>query len=577
MRSEDEMKKSLFLLLAALTVFTGCGKGGSEAGKPQGQSQATVTQNGRMFLKGFETKAPEDGGIFRRSLPSEPVTLNPVIAADMTSYLAYKWMFDPLLDMDKDMKLTGVLAESWEMSPDGLTLKLNLRKGVKWHDGKPFTADDVIFTFDAIRDPSVEAINKRAALDRVASYKKLDDSTVEIKFREKYAPSIYDFVMYIIPKHVYGYPKGDGRKLNSHEKNTAPVGSGPFRFVSWKRGESIEMEANLDYFRGRPHVDKFVLRIMPSLETEYSAFLTDSLDLTRLSPDLWEKAAADPSLKQKAYLLEYPSRQYFYMAWNEDGSNPFFADRNVRKAMTLAINRDAFINKILKGHGLPCTGPFFPGGGDSSPNVTPLPCDPAAASKLLDDAGWKDSNGNGIRDRGGVEFEFECIYAQEARDYQRFLEFFQQDLKKVGVSMKLRPVEWSVFLKRTHTHKFDAFLSGYSFGDDPNPYSMYHSSMADLLPSGEGKGENDVSYRNPELDKLLEQQLVTTDREERKKILWKIHETIYEDQPYTYLVVNKSLAALNTRFQNVDLSPTGYGLFTFYPALLDWWVPKEKR
>ncbi|HNQ77080.1 MAG TPA: peptide-binding protein [Acidobacteriota bacterium] len=565
--------------LSLITIFIlllACGRGGEDKKAPP-PAESTVIKDGRLYTRGFEEREPENGGVFRRSLPSEPVTLNPVVAADMTSYLAYKWIFDPLLDMDKDMKLTGVLAESWEMSPDGLTLTFNLRKNAKWHDGRPFTSDDVIFTLDAIRDRSVEAINKRASLERVASYSKLDDFTVEIKFREKYAPSIFDFVLYIVPKHVYGYPKGEGKKFNSHERNASPVGSGPFRFVSWKRGESIELSANPDYFRGRPRVDSLVLRIMPLLETEHSAFLTDTLDLTRLSPEMWEKTSADPAFKQKAHLLEYPSRNYFYIGWNQDGSNPFFADRIVRKAMTLAINREAFISKILKGHALPCTGPFFPGSGDSDPSVSPLPCDPAEASRLLDEAGWKDTNGNGIRDKAGVEFEFECIYAQEARDYQRFLEFFQQDLKKAGVSMKLRPVEWSVFLKRTHTHKFDAFLSGYSFGDDPNPYSMYHSSMAELLPSGEGKGENDVSYVNPDLDRLLDEQLLETDPGKRQKILWKIHGIIHEDQPYTFLVVPKSLAAVNNRFQGVDLSEKGYGLFTFYPALLDWWVPKEKR
>lgn len=563
-------------MIAALILLMACGKGGEEKKAPAG-GDTTLMKDGRLFMKGFENREPETGGTFRRSLPAEPVTLNPVVASDTTSYLAYKWIFDPLLDMDRDKKLTGVLAESWETSPDGLTLKFNLRKNVKWHDGKPFTADDVIFTLDAIMDKSVEAGAKKTALDQVVSYRKIDDFTVEVKFRDKYAPALIDYELYIVPKHIYDYPKGDGKKFNSHEKNNAPIGTGPFKFVSWKRGESIELSANPDYFRGRPRIDSMVMRIMPMLETEYSAFLTDSLDMTRLSPELWEKAEADPSFKSKAYLLEFPGRFYFYIGWNEDDSNPFFADRNVRKAMTLAINREAFINKILKGHALPCTGPFFPGGGDSSPNVTPLPYDPKTASRLLDEAGWKDTNGNGIRDKAGVEFEFECIYAQEARDYQRFLEFFQQDLKKVGVSMNLRPVEWSVFLKRTDTHKFDAFLSGYAFGDDPNPYPMYHSSMSELLPSGYGKGENDVSYRNPDLDKLLEQQLLATDPAERQKVLWKIHEIINEDQPYTFLVVQKNMAALNCRFQNVDMSTKGYGLFSFYPAVLDWWVPKEKR
>ncbi|NMC00377.1 MAG: hypothetical protein GYA35_08880 [Thermoanaerobaculaceae bacterium] len=571
------MKKLLTTAFAIFVLMISCSK---EPSKPKEEKEPVKSQTSTgspLTLKEYEGKTPEFGGSFRRTLPSEPVTLNPVVAADMTSYLVYKWIFDPLFDMDKDMHLIPVLVESYKFSEDGLSLTLNLRKDVKWHDGKPFTADDVIFTFDAINDKSVEAINKRAAFEKVSEYKKVDNYTVLVKFKEQYAPVLYDFVMYIVPKHIYEYPKGKGEKFNSHPNNEQPIGSGPYKFVSWKRGESVTLKANLDYFNGSPFIEDIIFRIMPSLETEYSSFLTDSVDLTRLSPELWENVQNDTSIKSKANLLEYPSRQYFYIGWNEDGSNPFFNNKNVRTAMTYAINVDAFINKILKGHALPCTGPFYPGSDFCDPEVVPLKYSPEKAIALLEQEGYKDTNGNGIRDKNGIELEFECIYAQEARDYQRFLEFFQNDLKRVGVSMKLRPVEWSVFLKRTHTHKFESFLSGYSYGDDPNPFMMYHSSMAKLLPSGEGAGENDVSYSNPEVDKLLEEQLRETNPEKRAQILRKIHKIVYEDQPYTYLVVPKNLVAINKRFQNVEYSQKGYGLFTFYPALLKWWCPKELR
>jgi len=573
------MRKILILVAVVLIFQFSCSKETSKKTEtPKTASEKSIVLSGKpISLPEYEGKTPEFGGAFRRTLPSEPVTLNPVVAADMTSYLVYKWIFDPLFDMDKDMHIIPVLVESYNFSDNGLTLTLNLRKDVKWHDGKPFTADDVIFTFDAINDKTVEAINKRAAFEKVSEYKKIDDYKVVIKFKEAYAPAIYDFVMYIVPKHIYDYPKGKGEKFNSHPNNSNPIGNGPYKFVSWKRGESIVLTANKDYYNHSPYIEDIVLRIMPSLETEYSAFLTDSIDLTRLSPELWEKAQTDSTISSKAYLLEYPSRQYFYIGWNGDGSNPFFKSKKIRTAMTYAINIDAFINKILKGHAILCTGPFYPGSDYCNPEVKPLPYDPQKAIALLEEEGYKDTNGNGIRDKDGKEFEFECIYAQEARDYQRFLEFFQNDLKRVGVSMKLRPVEWSVFLKRTHTHKFEAFLSGYSYGDDPNPFMMYHSSMAQILPSGEGAGENDVSYSNPEVDKLLEEQLRETNPEKRTEILRKIHKIVYEDQPYTYLVVPKNLAALNKRFQNVEYSQKGYGLFTFYPALLKWWCPKELR
>lgn len=573
------MKKFLLLVFLVFIFQLSCSKETTTVNETiqKPLSNDFILGNKPISRPEYEGKAPEFGGTFRRSLPSEPVTLNPIVAADMTSYLVYKWIFDPLFDMDKDMNLIPVLVENYNFSQDGLTLILDLRKNVKWHDGKPFTADDVIFTFDTINDYLVEAINKRASFEKVSFYKKIDDFSVLIKFKEAYAPALYDFVMYIIPKHIYSYQKGQGAKFNNHPNNSNPIGSGPFKFVSWKRGESITLIANKDYFNGSPFIENLIFRIMPSLETEYSAFLTDSIDLTRLSPELWDKAQKDDSIKSKAYLLEYPSRQYFYIGWNADGSNPFFNNKNVRTALTYAINVDAFINKILKGHALPCTGPFYPGSDFCNPDIKPIPYDPEKAKTILEAEGYRDTNGNGILDKDGKEFEFECIYAQEARDYQRFLEFFQNDLKRVGISMKLRAVEWSVFLKMTHTHKFEAFLSGYSYGDDPNPFMMYHSSMAKLLSSGESFGENDVSYSNPEVDRLIEEQLKETNLEKRKLILRQIHKLIYEDQPYTYLVVPKNLVALNNKFQNVECSQKGYGLFTFYPALLKLWCPKELR
>jgi peptide/nickel transport system substrate-binding protein len=570
------MRKTFISLILIGLLFVSCSKGKKEESKSVGEKKNYSAMT-TISLPEYQGKTPEIGGTFRRSIPSDPVTLNPVVASDMTSYLVYKWIFDPLFDMDKEMNIIPVLVDSYKFSNDSLTLTLYLKKNVKWNDEKPFTADDVLFTFDTINDNSVEAINKRFAFEKVKNYKKIDDYTIEINYKEPYASAIFDLVLYVVPKHIYNYPQGKGEMFNSHPQNNTPIGNGPFKFVKWQRGESVTLKANEEYYNGRPKIDDLVLKVMPLAETEYSAFVTNSLDLTRLTPEMWDEAISNSTFKDSAYLLEFPSRQYFYIGWNGDGSNPFFSDKNIRKAMTYAINREAFINVILKKHALPCTGPFYPGSDDCDPEVKPLPYDPEMASKLLDEAGFKDSNGNGIRDKNGVEFEFECIYPQVSRDYERFLEFFSADLKRVGIKMKLAPVEWAIFLKRTNSHKFESFLSGYSYGDDPNPFMMYHSSMAELLPSGEGKGANDVSYKNLEVDKLIEEQMKETDPQRRKVILRKIHKIIYDDQPYTYLVVPNNLAALKNKFQNVELSQKGYGLFTFYPALLNWWVPKELR
>jgi peptide/nickel transport system substrate-binding protein len=522
--------------------------------------------------------APVDGGVFRRALPAEPATLNPVIAADVPSYFVYKYIFDPLLDMDADKKLVGVLVQSWTVSKDSKTVTLNLRKNVLWHDGKPFTADDVIFTFQAIKDDAVESQGKRAMFDRIASFKKVDPYTIVITWKEAYAPGLSDLVLYIVPKHIYGYIAGKGDAFNRNPRNAEPVGTGPYRFVEWRRGQYLTLQANDRYFRGRPHLDKLVFKIIPQAETEFAAFQTGELDLTRLTPDRFDKTKGDQAFNKKARILEYPTRQYFYIAWNQDGSNPFFKDVNVRRALALAMNRQGIVEKALHGHALLSSGPFLPGSWEADPSVKPLPYDPRQAAKLLDEAGWKEANGDGLRKKDGVPLEFECLCPQESLEMQRFLEFFQQDLQKVGVSMKIRPLEWSVFMGRTRRHQYQAFLLGYSVPDDPSPYGQFHSSQAAILQSaGEAVGENDFSYKNPAVDALLEEQQRALDPKARQQLLWRIHQALASDQPACFLFVPTSLAAISSKYQGVKVSPAGYGLFSWYPAVLDWWIPKDQQ
>jgi peptide/nickel transport system substrate-binding protein len=560
-----------FSLVAAL-LFLAVGSLGAWAQAAPLPTDLTVG-----FLPGYEKKAPEDGGTFTRSLPADPVTLNPVVANDMVSFLVYKWIFDPLVDMDQDAKPVGVLAERWENSSDNKTTTFHLRKGVKWHDGKPFTADDVLFTYEACMDPAVDAINKRSGFEKVAKVEKLDDLTVKVSWKEPFSPGLLSFNIHIMPRHIYGYPKGKGGDFNKNPRNADPVGTGPFKFVEWKRGERVVLKANTDYFAGRPHLDQVILKTIPQGQTQLAAYQTGQLDMTGISAEQWKTLKNDQGFLKGAHVFEYYSRQMVYIGWNQDGSNPFFGDKRVRQAMTLAMNRQGVVDKILDGHGKTCSGFFYPGSWESNPDVKPMPYDPAKAAALLDAAGWKDTKGTGVREKDGKPFSFECLVPAEVEQFQRFIEVFQQDLKRVGVQMAIRKVEWSVFLDRTHRHQFQAYLSGWSLPDDPDPYGFLHSSQGKLLPSGMGEGQNDVSYGNPEVDKAIEAEQRTFNQAERQQNLRRIHQLVAEDQPHTYCFMGSQMVAVRNRFQNVRVSRAGYGLFTWYPSLTLWWVPKDMQ
>lgn len=564
--------RAAFLWLSLLLLACG---GSRETAPPPAAPEQIQPPGQAAFLPAYQGKPPVDGGTFTRPLPVEPVTLNPVVASDQVSFLVYKWIFDPLIDMNEKMEPTGVLARSWEVSPDGRTLTFHLREGVSWHDGKPFTADDVLFTYRACMDPTVDAVNKRPTFAEVQSVEAPDPLTVVVKWKVPYAPGLAAWVLYIMPRHLYDFPAGKGAAFNLHPLNARPVGTGPFRFVEWRRGEAVVLEANPSYFRGRPHLDRVVFRVLPQAETQLAAYRTGTLDMTGLGPEQWEAVKRDPGFWQRSSVFEYPARQFYYIGWNLDGSVPLLADRKVRKALALALNRKGVVDRILGGHGALLSGPFYPDGWESNPSVSPLPYDPAAAARLLDEAGWTDHDGDGLRDRGGKPCAFECLVPAEVEMFSRWLEVFQQDLRKVGVDMRVRQLEWGVFLDRTHRHRFEAYLSGWSLGDDPDPFQLLHSSQGKLLPSGVGVGQNDGSYANAEVDRLIEEQQRTFDRQARQRALWRIHKIVAEDQPHAYLFLGTQITAVGNRFQNVKASRAGYGLFTWYPSLLEWWVPKE--
>ncbi|MGA9750268.1 MAG: ABC transporter substrate-binding protein, partial [Acidobacteriota bacterium] len=221
------------------------------------------------------------------------------------------------------------------------------------------------------------------------------------------------------------------------------------------------------------------------------------------------------------------------------------------------------------------SGPFYPMSWSSDPQVKPYPYDPAKAAALLDEAGWKLPPGKTIREKDGKPFSFECLVPAEVDMFSRWLEVFQQDLKRVGVDMRIRKIEWSAFLDRTHRHQFQAYLSGWGLGDDPDPYPLLDSAQARLLPSGMAVGQNDCSYANPEVDRLIGEEERTFDLKARQTLFWQIQRLVAEDQPMTFLFWPTQMVAVKNRFQDVRVSRAGYGMFTWYPSLLDWWVPKE--
>ena len=493
--------------------------------------------------------------------------LNPVLAQDSASGDINSFIFNGLIKYDKDLKnFVGELADSWKVKggPEP-EITFFLRKGVLWHDGKEFTADDVKFTYDKIMDEKTNTV-RRSSYELVKKADVLNPYTFRVTYKQPFSPGLETWSIGIIPKHVL-----ENVDINTASFNRKPIGTGPFRFVEWVSDEKIVVEANPQYFQGKPNLNGIVYRIIPETALNEMETLTRGVDYAGLFPYEYRR------MKQVDFLRTYsqPSLGYTYIGYNL--KNPAFQDRRVRRALTYAINREEIVQYVLYGLGTVASGPFPNHLWYSNPNVKPLPYDPEKARQLLAEAGWKDKNRDGILIKDGKPFAFNLI-TNSGNDTRRDVGVLvQRQLRELGIDVKFELYEWSVFLKNfINVKHFDACILGWSLSVDPDAYEIWHSSQIE-------KGFNFVSYRNPELDRLWEEGRREYDIEKRKNIYWRIHELIAEDQPYTFLYVPLGISALQKKFVLMDKDREGKEVFQEIKMekagllydLIKWYVPRE--
>jgi len=484
--------------------------------------------------------------------------LIPMLATDTASSGITGWVFNGLTKYDKDIKITGDLAESWDVSPDGLVITFHLRKGVKWHDGAPFTSADVLFTYNTIRDPKVATPYSDAygPIDKVEAP---DDYTVKVTYKRPFAPALEAWGMNVIPKHLL-----EGKDINTDPFNRHPIGTGPYKFKEWITGQKIVLEAYDDYFEGRPKLDRFVARIIPDQATTFLELKAGGIDVQDLTPVQYSRQTSDKEFTDTFNKFKYPAFAYTYLGYNL--TDPKFKDKKVRQAISYAINTKSMIDGVLLGLGTTLTGPFPPESWAYNKEVKGYPYDPEKAKALLAEAGWKDTNGDGIVDKGGKPLSFTILLNQGNEQRMKAGEIIQQDLRKVGVDVKLKSLEWQALLHDfIDKRNFEAIILGWSLSRDPDPYDIWYSKKTK-------EGEfNFVGYNNPEVDRLMIEGRETFDMEKRKEIYHKIHAILSEDAPYTFLYVPAELPALHKRFKGVKVAPIG-----IWYNFKDWYVPKDK-
>ncbi|ORJ61537.1 peptide-binding protein [Geothermobacter hydrogeniphilus] len=502
---------------------------------------------------------PAYGDTFIEASIGEPSNLLPILATDSASSEINGLVYNGLVRYDKNLKLEGELAESWDISPDNLTITFHLRKGVKWHDGAPFTSADVMFTYRLYIDPDTPTAYAES-YKQVKHAEAPDDYTFRVTYDKPYAPALGSWAMRILPKHLL-----DGVPITKSPLSRHPIGTGPFVFTEWQPGEKVVVEANPDYFEGRPFLKRVVYRVIPDQTTQFLLLRNGDLDYMDLSPIQYQTQTDTLAFERRFNKYRYLAFSYTYLGYNLE--RPLFKDRRVRQALSYAINKQEIIEGVLLGLGQAATGPYKPDTWVYNPNVKRYPYDPDKARALLAEAGWHDSDGDGILDKDGQPLQFTIITNQGNDLRIKTGEIMQQRFREVGVSVKLRVIEWAAFLKDfIHAGNFDACILGWAGGPEPDQYNIWHSSKTG------GRELNFIHFRNAEVDRLLEEGRRTFDQEKRKKIYDRFQEILAEEQPYTFLYVAESLPVVARRLRGIEPAPAGI-TYNF----IRWYVPEEEQ
>lgn len=518
---------TLGLLLAA------CGGGSAPAGD-QGGGAPGASDPGEPASEG-----PRSGGTVVIPIVDDPI-FNPHHPNHFVeSVMVTRVLFNGLTKPGKDLQPSPDLAEDWTISDDGLVWTFHLRKDVKWHDGEPFTAEDVRFTFmDVVLNPDVAA-GSRSHFHNVAEVVVVDDHTVEFHLSEPMAslPAYLAYNAGILPSHVL---KGTDVMNNAGFNKGKPVGTGPFKLADYVSGQHVVLERFDDYFAGKPLLDQIQYRVLPDANTQLSQLLTGELSIV-----IVENASNVERLENEAGIRidATPQLNYVWLAANT--SREPFGDARVRQALSYALDRPAMIQNILRGYGREATGPISPALEHYyNPDVTRYPYDPDRARALLAEAGWEDTDGDGYVERNGQTLEV-ALTVPKANIMEPLATLVQQYFEAVGVKTVMDPVEFNVFVAdRLVPRAFDVMVGWWVTPPDPDILGYYHSNAA-------MGGNNVPMYADPELDELLEQGQAVGDPDRRKEIYDRVQEILADQVPYIYIWYPDEIVARRAGLEGV--------------------------
>lgn len=582
------LHRSLCMSLSVLCVFviSSCGGGGGD------------TSQGAAGAAGDPVK----GEMIIVWELSDPEGLNPIVTNDASANAIFNRVYEKLLDLDfKTTEMIPQLAESRPtISADHLTYTFKLFPNAKFSDGKPLTSSDVVFSFKVVKNPLIiDAAALRNYYLDIKDVKALDARTIEVTMTQPYFLAEFQLgSLWILPKHIFD-PNGLTDKYTFAQTNDVAaaqaskpmaefakwyntsevkkdvklnVGSGPYVFDEWRTNESVTLKRSTSWWNeGKdPWNPGYAKRIMYKVINDRSAAVialkNSEIDFMESLPQI--KFEEEIDTVRTPYLVKapYEGQIYTYIGWNTQ--RPALSDKRVRQALSHLVDRDQLMKQIIRGLAKPINSPLYPQSKEYDPSIKGIAFSPTEAKRILDEAGWIDTDNDGYRDKvldgkkTTLGFKFLLNAGNEAREQIALI--VVDECRKVGIQADVKKLEWSVFLENLRTRNFDAYIG--SWVNDPipsDPYQIWHSSQA------ENKGSNYVSFRNKRADELLELNRIEFDFEKRKQYMYEFQHIVVDEQPYTFLWSPLFPAVYNKRLQNVTFSLVRPG---YYPS--QWWVPK---
>jgi len=483
-----------------------------------------------LLLFAFELSA----STLHLATSANPSRLNPLLATDSSSSEIASFLFNGLVKYDKESKnIIGDLAQKFYFK-DKVTLIFELKHGVKWHDGELFSAKDVLFTYKTLISPKVVSPYS-AGFRFVKSVKMLDEYTVEVIYKKPYFKALETWMMGILPEHILK----DEKNFMSAKFNTHPIGTGAYKLTQLEYSKNIELTAFDDYFQGRAKIDTISFHVIADPLTRFLMLKSSALDIGNVEPMAYERQL-NKAFFEKFNMYENITLSYTYLGFNLRLKK--FQNPDVRKALSLGIDRQKIVDILFFSHAKVCTGPFLPGTVAFNEQVQAPKRDIQQAKALLKKAGYTQEH----------PFTFEIVTSNSSPVRPYAAEIIQYQLKQIGVKVSLRVMEWQAFLNMVvFPHKFDAVLLGWGLSPTPDPYMFWHSN------SDKKGGFNLVGYHNPKIDRMIEESQTMIDREKLGKVWQEMFKIITDDNPYLFLYIPNSITAVNKKIKNIDPSLQG--------------------